>query len=466
MLLRVSCMSSFFFQMLSYSLVIPDSLDVSKSLQAGSMYSGVLISANQGARCIGSLLMSSFLAWRPKLWRMHGRYVLLVTVMFGLMGASVYCASSFAVQHLAFHPDSVFAGPNLLAVLRVLLVFARCLDGIGQGLSAQFLLVCFTHFFASEERMLWTTNFSLVIILGTGLGPVLSSVMECLYPAEGIGTGNGRFLGGAGIAYLGNILASLGVVLFCYPSHAAMASIPDFEPRQESAEAIASRWTLLSLTRSSESGDWSRIALQCGGVLCSCLRWFMFSGLEAATAFLLQDGYSWNKFSIGLAFGACMFLPSLPLASLYRCFKKCLSTTAWIRVLFFVSILASIFLFKGVLPAGDNSDSKSLFTVDTVLLLGANAMIFPTLFLSDSLVTGLMLQSQHLLPEGTWFDANHVMLYRNILNNGVGRTLGSPVARMTIDSGGQNAYALQQLLCAVVFLYLFEVTMKPNIKSE
>merc|ERR1740116_700163 len=66
------------------------------------------------------------------------------------------------------------------------------------------------------------------------------------------------------------------------------------------------------------------------------------------------------------------------------------------------------------------------------------------------------MMSQHMFPEGSVLDANHVILYKEALK-AAGRVIGPPLARASVSSGGQNFYAAQQL-----FTVLFEAVVVPN----
>merc|ERR1719375_1633822 len=89
-----------------------------------------------------------------------------------------------------------------------------------------------------------------------------------------------------------------------------------------------------------------------------------------------------------------------------------------------------------------------------VLVLLADAILFPSLYISDGLVMGIM--QQHLLPRGSFWDANYTGLWYGVFAIGIGRSVGPPAARWLITQGGQNEYAVLQVVICSTFLLLFE----------
>merc|ERR1712232_370190 len=105
-----------------------------------------------------------------------------------------------------------------------------------------------------------------------------------------------------------------------------------------------------------------------------------------------------------------------------------------------------------------------------IVLLGADIVLFPTLYLSDSLCLGIM--QRRLLARGSCFDVNNTTIW-SLLVVSIGRYLGPCVARRDMDDAlaratdvsehGQNAYAAQQVLASVFFLVFFEVAVRPVV---
>merc|ERR1719401_2741929 len=89
-----------------------------------------------------------------------------------------------------------------------------------------------------------------------------------------------------------------------------------------------------------------------------------------------------------------------------------LSVAQWIRLLAAVATLGSCLL--STLVCGTDRVSCSC----TLVLAGA--VLFPTLYLGESLACGIM--HQHVLPVGSRFDNNHAQLWYN-LAQGMGRFL-------------------------------------------
>jgi hypothetical protein len=98
-------------------------------------------------------------------------------------------------------------------------------------------------------------------------------------------------------------------------------------------------------------------------------------------------------------------------------------------------------------------------------LLG-QAVIFPTILLSDALVYGITTKSEHRHPDASWLNLNNLALARVVVVAGIGRSFGPALVRGSIFLGGQNSYALQQLVAAGSFILLFEVLFVPFAKTH
>merc|ERR1712039_918853 len=107
-----------------------------------------------------------------------------------------------------------------------------------------------------------------------------------------------------------------------------------------------------------------------------------------------------------------------------------------------MGFFGSILLCLGDFHLGSQAQS--------IVLLVADSILFPSMFLADALTSGSMMMTQYLLPNGNCFDANHVVLYKEI-SKGVGRTIGPPLARLCVDSGGQICYASLQVIIVLLF---------------
>jgi uncharacterized membrane protein HdeD (DUF308 family) len=265
-------------------------------------------------------------------------------------------------------------------------------------------------------------------------------------------SGRDSAFAGLGGAYVGVGLAALLSMLALYPK-----SLQEVRDEQGSAvEACNDAVRICSFD--------VRVLMAVVFLVMTALRGFVISGLEAATSLLLEDNYGWEPVAIGYAIGVC-FLFSGPVKVMYNIFRDRLSTQGWIRLYTIVAIFAALLLFKTsctLLGGSKAACAGTLFAADSVL--------FPTLFLADALAAGSIVTSEFILPADSWFAPNMIMLYRAIFVFGIGRVCASPLARLIIDEGGRNAYAVQQITSTVIWLLLYEVfdylaTMKRNGKD-
>ena len=80
-------------------------------------------------------------------------------------------------------------------------------------------------------------------------------------------------------------------------------------------------------------------------------------------------------------------------------------------------------------------------------------------------LAGMMMQN--VLPDGSWLDSSHMALYVEVSTNGIGRFVGPWLARLIIEWGDQDMYALQQMVFSVGFLALFELlVVRPYIAQR
>ena len=158
--------------------------------------------------------------------------------------------------------------------------------------------------------------------------------------------------------------------------------------------------------------------------------------------------YGWNRHSIGfLVSGA--FLASIPLRSVYFSIKGLFSTIEWIRILSVVAMAGTLLLF-----------SRVALIPDGLMLVGADAIMFPSLYLAEGLTRGLMLQ---FAKDSTVLSSNQASFLAIVLNN-CARTVAPWLSRKHISTGdpaeGQDLFATGQLLSCVLFLAIFELGIR------
>merc|ERR1740120_181206 len=266
-------------------------------------------------------------------------------------------------------------------------------------------------------------------MLGTGCGPLVSSMVSALIGWAFPDRCEGGSIPGLSGAYAGLGLASILSVTTLYPRY---------------FDGVADEQQVAVSEQACRIGPFDvRVLMICVFLLMTALRGFVASGLEAATSLLLQAQYSWDTTTIGFAIGLCLLF-SAPVKLIYNTFCNYLSTQSWIRLYTMIAMLAAMLLFSCW-----GGGSTTLFVADSLL--------FPTLFLADALAAGSVVASDNTLPADSWFSPNMLMLYRAILVFGVGRALAPPAARMIVAMGGRDAYAVLQLISTVLWLILYKL---------
>jgi len=421
---------------LTYTLVIPSSYFYAQVVGHGAAYSGLLIGVLQTGALAGAVLTWLGLHLQPGIWR--SRSLLLAAVGCHLAGALLYCAASFALGAHAYQPAA-----RSFPWMESLLCFARFVDGLGLGVVLQVGQVALVHLFPSAERPGWMATNQLFAMLGIGMGPVLASIAGMVRICDG----EWERVEAVGTCYVGIASGTFLTVLVTYPSAANACGDYHLVPCSEDQAGPPSR-----------AGGRSRMLVIFAVVAMTGARALIVSGLEAATALLLQTEYLWSHGAIGVAIGAS-FLAIIPLKSAHSTLQDRLSLATWIRLLALAALLGATLLIPRVVNAGAGGWSRPFS------LLLADGILFPSIFLGDALVTGILMTSEHQYPSGSWLDANHIVLYRELLK-GVGRSAGPPWARITVDGGGQGFYATQQLLLVGSFVVLLEAFVIPSTRKE
>jgi hypothetical protein len=335
------------------------------------------------------------------------------------IGASLYTA-------VALHVDAGHASSWLLYLLLV----ARILTGVGLGLWTQLANMIFKNVTPAAELPWQMVRVVMANMIGIGLGPILASAAAMASP------------GGAGFALEGAISVIMCVM--------AMVGLTSMFPSLDS-EALDEQINYGTVLKSSKStGHCSRPRV----LICACLlnvliRAYCVSGVEVASALLLEESHLWPKSLIGLAMGGT-FLLAIPFKTVYDTWKCKYSIGTWMRSLCLLTMVGCCLLFKFPRVSGWN------------ILIG-DAIIFSPMYLCDGLIVGVLLQTSS--PTSSAFNANSCILW-NMLSSSAGRLLGPWLARMWIQNYGQDAYALTQLAACMTFIAVYELVIRRLMAEE
>jgi len=122
-------------------------------------------------------------------------------------------------------------------------------------------------------------------------------------------------------------------------------------------------------------------------VLCcvavSGMRAMVVSGLEVATAMVLESVYGWGLPCIGWCISTS-FLVSIPQRRLYNKLKSAVVVATWVRIAMIAAALGSLMLFPAFTTFlfGDTSNGS-------FVLLFADAVLFPSFMLASGLTEGI-----------------------------------------------------------------------------
>ena len=184
------------------------------------------------------------------------------------------------------------------------------------------------------------------------------------------------------------------------------------------------------------------------------VRSFAVAGIEVATALLLEIKFGFAVTVLGYLI-AIPFLAVMPLKVLHGRFQENLSAISWIRILAAASIAFNALLFY---RPYEIISSTNVQLNGGLLLLVADAGMYPCIYMSDALSIGIM--QQNLQPEGSWFDAAHATFFQEV-GGLTGRCVGPMVARWFVEFTGQDGYAACMLGMLLLFLLIFEVMVRP-----
>lgn len=500
-----------FVAILGFALIVPDAADLSFALGRDATASGFLVGFFMASSAVGSMCVFAIVVRRPAALLDLSRRLLLLASTAAIAGASLYFVVASRTPRRARETGLATAAVVELEQLQLLisrrrrwvyLIASRALLGFGHGIGAYTIDLSFTRLTKVAERPRQSLRFYLAVTLGIGCGPLVSALAHMLETAtsEMLACGGGgetkssgrldatAFVSVAALQVVLSISAFIAVVcVFPHMSdavdyqrddedededdHAMVVKVEqceedgersdDAEPREEPTERDG-----VAVVRDSVHGCGANVAVIVGGLLCVAIRSFCVSSLEVGSALLLEVKYGWSTTRIGVAIGF-VFLNIIPAKGCHSLFGSRFKLVTWVRTFAFVAIPASLLLTSracdvfsvALLHGGGNTADDR--TCAALLLIG-DALIFPAIYLSNSLSNGLMMQ--HVLPDGALFDATKVTLMNKVIGNGVGRFLGPWLARAQIQHAGQNSYGLQQLFLAISFFITFETLMVQGSK--
>lgn len=423
----------------SNTAAIVDAYDVSHAVDRSAAFSGLLIGIFMAANLTGAAFSTVLQCFRPHLWSTHARHAMFWPLLLCSCGPLLYCVPTGLIY--------TGRGQEWQEGLAALLLLSRILSGLGAGAASQVGLVCIAKGSPATEKSKHMVRFLFANMLGCGLGPLLAAFYHTVCPCRGP---FGPQFWQLGVMKVILTLASAFSVAFCFPEKLQ-------PPESEAAASAARGGEDLESSESSEDSSESptsqhraelaRLARQrkvvVGCLAMTGLRGYLITALEGATALFLQQDYGWELHTIGFMV-ALTFLMCIPGKLIQGRLSKCLSEKAMIRLFSIVAILGAVLICLQ----------------DGWVLLVADSLLFPCIYLSDAIGRGVM--TRHLLPQGSWLDSNRASFW-TLLLGGVGQTAGPWLTRWMLQTSTQTAYAAQQAAGSAVFLIMFELIVRPNM---
>jgi len=422
-----------------FTLVIPDSFDLVSALGGNAVLSGAMIGIQKLGNSIGAVAFWGALRVAPDIWRTRARGALTLCALCQCIGTGSY-------GFVAAAADSATASPSHARLLLAALFLGRIVGGVGAGIRLMSIRTCLARLTPGPDRPHQQSRFLFAIMLGMGAGPLVACAVKALNMCQGHRT---PFLP-AGIAGLTLSLCELAAAR-CVRS---LDGAADFLGAEEGRVMLLEEREL----------DRRRSLIVCA-LAYSVLRCLCVSGVEAASALLLEVSFGWSPFYVGLTIGLA-FLTCIPWRLAYLRLSHRLPLAQWILVLLGASVLGSVLLFRPPMPTfasrGLSRDAR-MGVLAGALLVG-DGLLFPCFFLSDSLVQGVILQ--HPLPaKASWLNLNGINLFNSLFLDGFARVLGPALSRFHVSAHGQNTYAGQQLALTLVAGLIAVIGINPRLRE-
>lgn len=441
--------------LLCFSVVIPDSIDLSAALDRGISESGLAVSIYRLGTAIGAVLIWVLGRQRPTAWRDEQKAALLAALTTALLGSAGYTAAATMASQT--HGGRECGTPTPCDSIWAVLLVSRALTGIADGVTGSLTYLTVIHLFPAKERpgrfVVWQT----LCILAMGVGPMIAAATAWTLHGTCF-----KFTG-AGVAQCCLLLVALAAVAGWFPSLHAQQSLEEGgEAPDKRAEAPDKRaeapekgegqpTSETNPARARES--YLRAWLIGGSLLCIILRVLLSAATEVGTATILQLYLHVTRANVGLCIGAA-FMTSALVYIAYTHVKGRLSELVWIRLFAAASLLAGFLTLRSPWAHLGWSD-----TAYAVQLLIADVITFSSTLYSVALIIGL--QTQHLLPRGSLFDATHMSMWNIVIMAGVGRFGGPVVGRAILEGGvaSVDVYALALMALMVAGWIAFEAAV-------
>lgn len=414
-------LSAYFFASVAYSVVIPQSWHLAKSLLVDSAaWSGALIGSYYASSLLG---MCVFYELRKAGYTYK---VLFVYPCFGrVLSAIAFC---MALQ-------------TPLALSPWLLLASRLTEGALN--SCQFLCALQYLTIIAKDRVALSSFISLFANSGIGCGMLLSAAIEKgSYHTPDAVRSNLDFVQAAlPIIFMGVFWAIFGIV------SVAFVAQDDPIPQAETS-ALATRQ--LQVQSGSDLPD-IRKSIMVAALFFNTVRGFVGSGIDSASILILETQWHWSAASAALAVGCC-YLMSIVWHSI---FTMCRYSGVKDDIL-----VSSGLAICGVAALGMFNVAEGE-TNNVGLLLTADGIIFPVFMLTSGTVAAMA--SRACFPDDTsFFGLPWFLFLSKACTETLGLGQGPMVARSILDNLGRPYYASLQLFCIISVAVAWATIIKPG----
>lgn len=421
-----------FSSLLQYSIVIPESNDVAESVGRHAAFSGKVIGAYFVGHIISMVSWYIFSKINPDGWLNYGKPLVAVSLLVNSAGAWCY---SYLVVTRSVTPQ----------VIAALLMSVRVLSGIGSGSFLFMNQICVITLVSRAEITGKMANFYLASVMGIGMGPLIAAGMREFGESIGHCSSSLFELSPMISAVLSTVICVL--VLCRYPDLAETPASSMDTARAYRYSETPSRELLELSDPEAPLKKYSLSALVFFCILLDSVRSSVVSGLEAATAQLLQHPYGYSRRSLGTIVG-CSFLVLIPAKFGHGALSWALKEATWIRLTAYVALVGAALLLHNVCDVLHLPDRG---LCPAMLILGST-ILYPCLYLSSVLVVSIMVRN---VSQSNTMAASTVTVC-NVVARESGRALGPVIARFQVAQGGQDYYAMQQIALCMLFVVVFE----------
>eukprot|EP00746_Dinoflagellata_sp_MGD_P010635 gnl/MRDRNA2_/MRDRNA2_122014_c0_seq1.p1 gnl/MRDRNA2_/MRDRNA2_122014_c0~~gnl/MRDRNA2_/MRDRNA2_122014_c0_seq1.p1 ORF type:complete len:621 (+),score=61.00 gnl/MRDRNA2_/MRDRNA2_122014_c0_seq1:58-1920(+) len=405
---------------LEYSIIMPTVYHLALQFGSDAAFSGFVIGANQSFNIVGVLL--SFACG-------------LGSVSYRVIFFS--CMACFPFLSLMY-VSSVFGESNQLSCF--LLLASRSIQGLIRGVLECRVYRMFADTVPKHELRSISMGWVLSIALGTGLGPIASSL--CLNYIAPLFPNDLRYVVPTLVVSVVHALA-LPVYHFIVPTSASLAETANMIHEQNKGDTAR---------RETRMGPLRAGALYL--LICSCVTLSLLLGaLESATSMILQIQYQWNNSSTGFVVGLCM-LCYIPLHFALDMATSPRDQPVLLRAGLIISFLMAFFLLPEFcafvhdhIPFADTVSSSwgcALF------IIVSDAIVWPLVQMCLGMVTGMALE---------WTDPDAEDSTSQMITIAVTITyfVSSPLSRVLIEKQGVHSYAMLQIGLCTAAITLVEV---------